>query len=59
MFFLSPEITCFFWKSATMQCGRWAGKNTCFFSNARPKSFVRAHLEQKIKNIVALRPVYV
>ena len=50
----SPKINCFFWgESAIIQCARWAEKNTCFFANARPKSYARAHLKQR-KNIVAL-----
>ena len=52
MFFLSPEIDCFFQKSATIQCARWAEKKThiSFFGNALPKSNVRAHLRQRQKH---------
>ena len=55
--FLSPEINLFssecflspkynwvsFWKSATIQCARWVGKNTCFFSNARSSKTDKKH----------------
>ena len=50
MFFLSPKIICFFFKSATIQCERWAEKKHMFFCNARPKSNARAHLRQGKKH---------
>ena len=50
MFFLSPEINCFFRKWAAIQCARWAEKNTCFFGNALPKSNAHAHLKQRKKH---------
>ena len=50
MFFLYHEINCFFRKSATNQCARWAEKNTCFFGNALPISNARSHLKQRRKH---------
>ena len=45
--FLSPEINFFFWKSATIQCARWAEKTHVLFGNALHKSNARAHLRKK------------
>ena len=48
MFFLSPEIDCFF--GNRQQSNARAGqKKTCFFGNARHKFNARAHLKQRKK----------
>ena len=50
MFFLSPEIDCFFSEIGdNLMPALGRKQNTCFF-NARPKSNARAHLKQRKKH---------
>ena len=49
--FSSPEVSCFFRKSATIYNSHAGQKKThVFFGNARPKSDARAHLKQRKKH---------
>ena len=50
MFFLSPEIDCFFPKIGNNPMRALGRKKHVFFGNARPKSNARAHLKQRKKH---------
>ena len=50
MFFLSPEINCFFSEIGNNPMRALGRKNTCFFGNELPKYNARAHLKQIKKN---------
>ena len=55
IFFLSPEIDCFFSEIGNNQMRALGRKKTCsFLGNARSKSNACAHLKQRKKNIVAI-----
>ena len=49
MFFLSPEINCFFGNRQQSDARAGQKKTHVFFGNALPKSDARAHLKQKIE----------